>query len=326
MKRFKNLSYFRVAACIAVVCTHLGQRIQLTGRPYEITHYMQHAVYLFFIISGFLALYTYSGEHYRAWRYWVRRLARILPVYYAIIIYNIIVHTFIFRDMPPDESGLGWLRYIFLINQYIPGDDKWRNLSFTWTIGIFVLFYLLTPLLARLIKTYRAALAGLLLTYIAVVGLENVYAYFEIDREWFTPLFYIIYFMFGVVACRAVQENKTDRAALLFAVLMLYFFAVSRFNSPYTLACLLTIMILSSMKLEFGSARVQKVFDVLDRYSYEIYLGHAVVIELIDVIITPAELPAIVTVVAGIAGTAVVSLLLYYGVDRPVNRLIKDRI
>lgn len=48
MKYFKNLSYLRVIACIAIVCTHISQRLMLEGRIYELTHYMQHGVYLFY--------------------------------------------------------------------------------------------------------------------------------------------------------------------------------------------------------------------------------------------------------------------------------------
>ncbi|MGN0406820.1 MAG: acyltransferase family protein [Bacteroides sp.] len=326
MKRLKNLSYLRVLACLGIVCTHLGQRLALTGKPYELTHYMQHGVYLFFIISGFLGLYTYSENDYKPWKYWLKRLARILPVYYAVIIYDIIVYGLLLGNMPPDSSGLGWLRYILVINQYIPGEMQWRNLSFTWTIGVFVLFYMMVPLINRLIRSYRASLAGLAVTYVFMIGLDIVYARIGIGREWFSPLFYIIYFMFGVVACRAFQEKKTDSAALIMAAVMLYFFSMSKFNSPYTLSCLFTIIILVSMNLEFKNIHVQNIFDRLDKYSYEIYLGHAVVMEFIDIItlrVTP--LPPVAIILIGIAGTVLVSMALYHGVDKPVNKLIRSK-
>ena len=325
MKYFKNLSYLRVIACIAIVCTHVSQRLMLEGRLYELTHYMQHGVYLFFIISGFLALYTYSENSYSPLRYWIKRLARILPVYYAVVAYDIIVHSFILKDMPPDWAGLGWLRYIFIIGQYIPGENQWRNLSFTWTIGVFVLFYVMTPLIAKLMRTYRASLVSLAVTYLFMIALDIVYARLGIGRDWFTPLFYIIYFMFGAVACRAVQENKADKAALLFACIMLYFFAMSKFNSPYTLACLMTIIILSSMNIEFKNRYIQRIFDVLDRFSYEIYLGHAVVMEIIDMLMASYVLPGVAITGIAVGGTIVVSAILYYGVDRPVNAFIRRR-
>ena len=93
--------------------------------------------------------------------------------------------------MPHDWAGLGWLRYIFIIGQYIPGENQWRNLSFTWTIGIFVLFYIMTPILARIMKTYRSSLVGLAVTYLCMIGLDILYARLEITRDWFTPLFYV---------------------------------------------------------------------------------------------------------------------------------------
>ncbi len=326
MKRLKNLSYLRVLTCLGIVCTHLGQRLALTGKPYELTHYMQHGVYLFFIISGFLGLYTYSENEYKPWKYWLKRLVRILPVYYTVIIYDIIVHGLLLKDIPPDSYGLGWLRYIFVISQYIPGEAEWRNASFTWTIGVFILFYMMVPLINRIIRSYRASIVGLAATYAFMVLLDIIYAFMGISREWFSPLFYIIYFMYGVVACRALQEKKTDSAALIMAAVMLYFFSISKFNSPYTLSCLFTIIILVSMNLEFKNIHVQNIFDRLDKYSYEIYLGHAVVMDIVDIINSKLIcLPNIAIVLFVIAGTVLVSMALYHGVDKPVNKLIRSK-
>lgn len=324
MKYLKNISYLRVFACLGVVCTHLGQRLQITGKAYELTHYMQYGVYLFFILSGFLALYTYSAKKYTVWKYWLTRLLKILPVYYAIIIYDFIVHGFFVKDMPPDSYGLGWLRYVFIIGQYVPGENVWRNLSFTWTIGIFVLFYLLAPLINKLMKSYRASLVGLAAVFALTELLNSVYKHFEIDREWFSPLFYIVYFMFGVVACRAVQEHKANNAALLMSLVLLWSFAFSKFQSLYTVSALFTVILLVSCGMEFKNEFIEKAFSVLDSYSYEIYLGHAVVMDFIDIVAFKAQpLSRPMVFAVGTVGTVLVSVILYYGVDRPVNKLLK---
>lgn len=326
MKYLKNISYLRVFACLGVVCTHLGQRLEVTGKAYYITHYMQYGVYLFFILSGFLALYTYSAKKYTVWKYWLTRLLKILPVYYAIVIYDFIVHAFFVKDMPPDAYGLGWLRYIFIIGQYVPGENVWRNLSFTWTIGIFVLFYLLVPLINKLVRSYRASLVGIIVMVVFTNILNSVYIKYGIDKEWFSPLFYIVYFMFGVAACRAVQEHKENNAALFMSLVLLLNFALSRFQSLYTVSALFTIILLVSIGMEFKNAYLQKAFDILDRYSYEIYLGHAVIMDLIDIIAfkaQPLSKPAVL--VLGIIGTVIVSVALYHGVDKPVNKLLRGK-
>lgn len=321
-KRFSNISYLRVLACLGVVCTHMGQKLGVTGKVYELTHYMRHGVYLFFIISGFLALYTYRSKGYTVWRYWGGRLARILPVYYAIIIYDFILFQLILGSAPADEYHLGWLRYVFLISYSVPGDDFWRNMSFTWTVSVFVLFYLLVPLLDRLVKSYRASWVALLVTYVLMNGVQWLYGHYGIDTAWFAPVDSIIYFMFGVVVCRAVQYGRERNAIVAFGALMLYYMAMSRFTSLYTLSCLLCMIVLGSMGLEFKNRYVQGAFAILDRYSYEIYLGHAVVMEGIDLIRGQLALTNAAVFAIGITGTVLVSLFLYHAVDRPVGRLL----
>lgn len=324
MKRYSNISYLRVLACLGIVVTHLWQRLNLgTGKIYELTHYLQHGVYLFFIISGFLAVYTYMSKEYKAVDYWVKRLIRILPVYYAIVIYNIIVHGFILKDMPPDAYGLGWARYFLIIHQFVPGETQWRNISFTWTISVIVLFYLLVPLVSRLVKSYRSSIVSLAGTYIATVVLQKLYGMAGISTDWCSPLFYITYFMIGVVIYHAVNEKKVHNAIVLFSVMMLYYFASSKFNSPYTLSFLFAIIMLASMDLKFSNKYIQKTFDSIDRYSYEIYLGHAVIMEGIDIIGTYVTLSVPATCFIAIVGTVLICLILYHGVDRPVTALMK---
>lgn len=322
-RRYKNIGYFRVLACIGVVCTHLGQKIQITGKPYELTHYMQHGVYLFFIISGFLALYTYKSKGYTVWEYWAGRMARILPVYYAIIIYDIVLCQFVLKSMPPDEYHLGWIRYILLINQCVPGEAAWRNISSIWTVSVFVLFYLLVPLIDKFVKTYLQSWIALIVTYGSMIVIKMTYGYFGIDGDWFSPIFYVIYFMFGVVICKAVEFHKENNAIVIFGALMLYYFAMSKFNSLYTLSFLLSIIILASMELEFKNKYIQKCFDVIDVYSYEIYLGHAIVMEAIDLIRVNVEISVPMILLIGVVGTVLVSMFLYHVVDKPINKWIK---
>lgn len=53
---------------------------------------------MFFIISGFLAFATYKQEG--VCYYWWKRAVRLLPLYYCIVVYNFIVHTFVYKDVP----------------------------------------------------------------------------------------------------------------------------------------------------------------------------------------------------------------------------------
>ena len=135
-----------------------------------------------------------------------------------------------------------------------------------------------------------------------MLALEKVYSHYGIDREWFTPLFYIIYFTIGAGVYYAVKEKKENSLAVIFLAVILYNFSMSKYNSP----------ILVTMDYEIHNEYIQKFFDVIDKYSYQIYLGHAVVMEIIDMMQANIAMPAFVTVVIAVAGTAVISVTMYY--------------
>lgn len=98
-------------------------------------------MYLFFVLSGYLAccdrkLPTAGKKELLT--YYKKRLVRILPLYYGVILYNILLHGLILKDIPADPQGLYWLRYFFLTNSVIPApNDFWGNLGATWTISVY---------------------------------------------------------------------------------------------------------------------------------------------------------------------------------------------
>lgn len=175
MKKMDSIRLLRVAACLGVFVTHLAPHMGATGWVASAANFGASGVYLFFLISGFLACRTAEIRPGGGLRgvavYYRKRLLRILPLYYVVILGQMVLHGLILRDVPADPGGLYWLRYFFLTNACIPGPDNfWSNLGATWTVGLFVFFYLCAPLLIRLIggKIRRAALlylAAVLLRY-----------------------------------------------------------------------------------------------------------------------------------------------------------------
>lgn len=155
MKRYDNIQVLRVLACIGVFVTHLAPRMGAAGWLAKAANFGASGVYLFFLISGFLACCAKDIDT-GGWRgvlaYYCKRLFRILPLYYAVILYNMALHGLILHDVPKDPEGLSWLRYFLLTNAFIPGPDNfWSNLSATWTVSLFCFFYLCAPLFVRLI-------------------------------------------------------------------------------------------------------------------------------------------------------------------------------
>lgn len=65
-------------------------------------------MYLFFVLSGYLAccdrkLPTAGKKELLT--YYKKRLVRILPLYYGVILYNILLHGLILKDIPGRPAG-----------------------------------------------------------------------------------------------------------------------------------------------------------------------------------------------------------------------------
>lgn len=149
----RGIQLLRILACLAVFICHFGQRLHFdkwSTNLYNFTQLGRYGVELFFVISGYLVCYSLS-KNSSVLQFYKKRAIRILPLYYFCILYYFITETFIFRDVPTDPSGLGWLRYLFCLNGIVPSDGYfWSNIGITWTIPVFVLFYLIAPFLINI--------------------------------------------------------------------------------------------------------------------------------------------------------------------------------
>lgn len=345
MKKYDNIQILRVLSCLGIFITHLAPRMGAAGFLASAANFGASGVYLFFLISGFLACRAKELEPGSGWRgvlaYYCRRFFRILPLYYAVILYNMALHCLILRDVPADPAGLSWLRYFFLTNAFIPGPDNfWSNLSATWTISLFCFFYLCAPLFVRLIAgkeksdghsgaapfppgVLRAALlylAALLLRYVWVAaGLSSYMMAFH----------YLHYFVLGMLVWELAAAYRpgaaTIRFALFAAVLGVaiqisgagndYFTVVSWFYAAVVLATGGF-----SWRRSGVSGRIVRIVNVLDAYSYSIYLVHAVVIDGIVLLQAHVHLPGIAVLVLAVGLTAAGSCLANNLIEKPAEK------
>jgi peptidoglycan/LPS O-acetylase OafA/YrhL len=113
------------------------------------------AVIFFFVLSGFILSYVYSGENEDAafstpvGRFWQARLARLLPAYVIGLILMLPIFaysTFVSHLVPP---SIFWsslvLVPLFLQSWYPPTADAWNGVA--WSLSVEWLFYALFPVL-----------------------------------------------------------------------------------------------------------------------------------------------------------------------------------
>lgn len=91
-QKYEHIQLLRALACIGVFITHLAPRLGATGKAAWLANQGAAGVYLFFVLSGYLAccdrkLPTAGKKELLT--YYKKRLVRILPLYYGVILYNI---------------------------------------------------------------------------------------------------------------------------------------------------------------------------------------------------------------------------------------------
>lgn len=278
MKRH-NIQILRIAACFGVFIVHLGQRLEPCATIRFFTDYGAKGAYLFFLISGYVSFLSFERTHggLGLLKYYVTRLARILPVYYVVILYQFLLHTFILRDVPVDETRLGWKRYIFCISKMVPAQETfWTNLNSTWTIGAFLVFYLSAPLLYRCIRNFNTALLGWVISYLLSFCL-NYYlpGYFE-------PVKQMQYFLFGIVIYYIDRGRKINQGLVFYMVNIFFVVTLTSDWRNDVWMMVFGLLVMCSRNLHISNGLLYCCISCLDDCSYSVYLIHVTVMEYVD--------------------------------------------
>ena len=204
---FNGLNELRAFAALLVVFNHLEQFKNLNHMSslfespffsYFIKTVGKNGVYLFFVLSGFLITYLLlkEKEKYQTIlfkKFFLRRIFRIWPLYYLIVIIGFILipfltHSFdLFENIPyysnlisnlNNYSAESFLLYLFFMPNvalyyyhfYLPGCFQ------AWSVGVEEQFYILWPILI-LIFARKIIIWVFLLLFTSFVFCQIYYQY-----------------------------------------------------------------------------------------------------------------------------------------------------
>ncbi|HMD96878.1 MAG TPA: acyltransferase [Terriglobia bacterium] len=148
------------------------------------------AVTFFFMLSGFILVYTYAGERLNVRRFWRARLARLYPVYllsllltgpfffYAVLKLDVPYFAY-FKTHLASTSAL----VITLLQAWVPmAALGWNGPA--WAVSVEIAFYALFPfLLARFSRISSRGLAALVLgAWTLVIAVDLTYVVLRPDH------------------------------------------------------------------------------------------------------------------------------------------------
>ncbi len=283
-KRDFSLDSLRALACLMVIGVHVYQRFSFSGALGRFMDKGSTGVSFFFILSGYLAyvslerLFTADSNIFNVFRkFWLTKIIRVLPLYYMVIFYYFVLYTYK-QSVPIDNSGCYWLRYILLLNLWIPEDaDFWINIGAVWSISVFVLFYLIAPFLYLIIKKYYVAWIGVVLTY-------GIYKVTDTVGTGRIPIRYMFYFLIGIVIYLAQKENKLFEMGTILSFVILFCFLAdggTAIISPFLAGLYIVFSRMTQTTISYDSI-IYKVVRFVSNISFSLYLVHVAVLLTLD--------------------------------------------
>lgn len=264
MPYIKVINIFRGMAALGVclfhyVCTTIGLVEEgLIKSFFSNGHY---GVQVFFIISGFIILYSLSNHKYQTkniFRFIAKRLVRLEPPY-LISLLGMLGYLFA-REFLPTFDGSSLLpnfnQFILHLGYLIPFQSTYNWISpVYWTLGIEFQFYLIMGLLFTPFMRFQK-ISILILSALAFIPIQT-HQYFIVDHLKFFIAGMFLFLLF---------KNRRDLITILGMILV----SISLWDYQVVFY---SFLLLTTGVLWFPSFS-NRFFDFFAKISYSLYLIH----------------------------------------------------
>lgn len=304
---FKGLNGIRAIAALSVVFVHTGQYLYLFGlQPAERYkwHWQSYAVTLFFVLSGYLITFLLLEEKARTATiflrgFYLRRILRIWPLYYLIVVLTVILHTFFPATGIPEISTSSLFLYAFLLaNVVLVIGTIATPLGPLWSIGVEEQFYALWPMIIKKSSNVAKMLWIVIAVYfaikVAIIPLHNqqvsaLVAETRIDCMAIGGLGAVLLrqrgALLGYVYSRTAQ--LLCWAILVYSALYKPIHIRSTINHElYSFVFIIIILNVSTNKSSLINLELP-VFDFMGKISYGLYMYHLLIIFLLSTALKP---------------------------------------
>jgi peptidoglycan/LPS O-acetylase OafA/YrhL len=343
-RELQSIQILRAVAALGVLVLHTLQELsEHTAAPRFLADILIGAagVDLFFVISGFVMVYASEALFAQrgAPRYFLlRRLARIVPLYWATTLFFLLYMLAAHRTFPPGFDS--WSRVLpsFVFWPYPRIDGSMGPVhALGWTLNYEIFFYVVFALALWLPR--RAAVFSVVALFCVIVFGTWTTPLPQPLNFWRSPI--ILEFCYGMLIAYAYREGvRIPRAATwaLFA-LALAGYAISMevgFDQLWRFvqwglpgAALVAAFALARQAQ--GSGSVARAFAFLGDASYSIYLVHPIAFPFVRRGILPF-LPVenafgqILYAALLIAASIALSVASYLYFERPITRVLQRRI
>ena len=359
------LTCLRFFAALIVVLFHLRVMHILSGGPWWYQNFASIGyigVNCFFVLSGFILVYTYGTSTLHARQFWRARFARIYPAYLVSLLIS--APSFFHAVAHLDIAYLAWSKQhltaasiltLGLLQAWLPqGALTWNAVC--WSLSAEAFFYLLFPGLLLWVRrlTPRSLVLGIAACSLLSLTLSTLYLFLHpdgIDKInspettllWknvlsYNPAARLPEFITGMLAgqmflaSRGNPARSNRKAALLLVslglgMLIILTGLVGKIPNPLISAGFLSpafAAIIYGLALPVWSTSFLEYrgLVLLGEASYSLYLLHSFVIS--RVYDATSVLPAWLRVSACLIAAVAASLICFSLVEQPARKLLRQ--
>jgi peptidoglycan/LPS O-acetylase OafA/YrhL len=361
LPKLKALTTLRFLAALHVVLFHMRVVGILPGGPWWYQNFASIGyigVNLFFVLSGFILVYTYAAASVSPRRFWQARFARIYPAYALSLALSAPFFFFAVRHL--DIPFLAWSKQhlvaaciltLTLLQSWLPQAALTWN-AVCWSLSVEAFFYLVFPMVLLWGKEFTQrkllwAIAGwscvslsLSVLYILLHpdGIVKINSG-ETTLLWknilsFNPLARLPEFLVGIFAGRLFlstrnkQSLATPLVALGILVVVAQVLMVERMPRPLISAGFLSpafaaIIYGLALRPRWAAFLEARVLVLLGDASYSLYLLHSTVIA--AVFDRTASLSSPLRITVALLAPVAASVLCYFLFEEPCRKLLRPR-
>ena len=336
----KPLTSLRFVAALLVFVYHAP-----LAQPFAHDHALgQAGVGFFFLLSGFILTYTYSGAlnaQGSVLRFYVARFARVYPAYLVSIALALPVVA-VYGSLAWDKSSPAvrvdaLVAQVLAVQAWFPREEIYLGInSPAWSISVEAFFYALFPLLIGSLSRAFATSGARAVFTMAALTWACAAAVFAIPHHtdvWTTYIFppvrlvdFVVGMLLGMAFLRGYRLPGPATAWEIAAVCAIAAAVVAIPHVPaglqYSLwplpfwAALIAIVALRGGAI--SRLLSHRAFVHLGEISYAFYLVHLSVLMVVEHIV-----PAPVVSVVALAASLAVAWLLHVSVERPLRTAIR---
>lgn len=308
IKKYAYIDALRGLAILLVILVHVGRKINgLTDSVSYFSFKGQYGVQLFFITSALTLFFSYNQRSKEDGKntvrfFLLRRVFRIVPAFYAaIVFYSIVKWVQPISGFPNHiEMGNVLLSALFL-NGFSPDAINYIP-SGGWSVAIEMIFYLLIPFLFRRIRSIGAALACCVFSILLSISANMLANYLMLHytgfdafhRSWFLyfwlpnqlPVFLLGVLLYQIIKAGHRWSGKTGLImAWLASAGIFILLAFTRIYNPgmffpehIAVAVFFALLVysMSQSRLSLLNNRITRFFG---KISFSMYLWHFAVLE-----------------------------------------------